>query len=108
MTCSSVGSETSVTDQIPAAGAVVASNTKAVLYLGGTRPDKLVTVPDLHNMTLSGARSTLQNMGLYIRVSGGVSEGGQTVTKQDVSAQERVPYGTVITVETTDMAQRAQ
>ena len=108
MTCSSVGSEAAVTDQIPAAGAVVASNTKAVLYLGGSKPDKLVTVPDLHNLTLSGARSTLQNMGLYVRVSGGVSEGGQTVTKQDISPQEQVPYGTVITVETTDMAQRAQ
>ena len=42
------------------------------------------------------------------KVSGGVSEGGQTVTKQDISPQEQVPYGTVITVETTDMAQRAQ
>ena len=59
-------------------------------------------------MTLSRARTTLQNMGLYVRVSGGVSEGSQTVTKQDTEASAQVEYGAVITVETTDMNQRAQ
>ena len=31
----------------------------------------------------------------------------QTVTKQDVAAQTQVPYGTVITVETTDTSQQS-
>ena len=59
-------------------------------------------------MSLSNARNTLLGKGLYIRVSGGVSEGTQTVTKQDIPAESTVAYGTVITVEATDMAQRAQ
>ena len=91
-----------------AAGSVVPSNTKAILYLGTLKPDKQVTVPDLHGMTLSAARNTLQGLGLYVHVSGGVSDGSQTVTKQDFAAQSTVAYGTVVTVETADMAQRAQ
>lgn len=108
MSCASSGSASAVTDQVPAAGSVVASNTKAILYLGTLKPDKQVTVPDLHGMTLSAARNTLQGLGLYVHVSGGVSDGSQTVTKQDFAAQSTVAYGTVVTVETADMAQRAQ
>ena len=107
LTCMSQGSDAKVTDQVPAANATVSGNTKAVLYLGGTKPDKQITVPDLTRHSLSQAKTTLQNLGLYIRVSGGVSEGTQTVTKQDVAAQTQVPYGTVITVETTDTSQQS-
>ena len=92
---------------MPAANATVSSNTKAILYLGGTKPEKLVTVPDLTKHSLSNAKTTLQNLGLYIRVAGGVSEGTQTVTKQDIAAQTQVAYGSVITVETTDTAQQS-
>ena len=52
--------------------------------------------------------SDCENLGLYIRVAGGVSEGTQTVTKQDIAGGTQVAYGTVITVETTDMAQQSQ
>jgi len=107
LTCASQGSGTAVTDQVPAANATVSSNTKAILYLGGTKPEKLVTVPDLTKHSLSNAKTTLQNLGLYIRVAGGVSEGTQTVTKQDIAAQTQVAYGSVITVETTDTAQQS-
>jgi len=107
LACMSQGSDAKVTDQVPAANATVSGNTKAVLYLGGTKPDKQITVPDLTKHSLSQAKTTLQNLGLYIRVAGGVSEGTQTVTKQDVAAQTQVPYGTVITVETTDTSQQS-
>ncbi len=107
LTCASQGSDAKVTDQIPAANASVAGGTKAVLYLGGAKPDKQITVPDLKGKSLSQARTALQNLGLYIRVSGGVSEGSQTVTKQDVAAASKVSYGTVITVETSDTSQQS-
>ena len=107
LTCSSQGSDAKITDQVPAPNATVSGNTKAVLYLGGAKPDKQITVPDLTRHSLSQAKSTLQNLGLYIRVSGGVSEGTQTVTKQDIKANTQVPYGTVITVETTDTSQQS-
>lgn len=108
LTCGSTGTDAAVTDQIPAAGSTVSTNTRAILYLGGKKPDTQVPVPDLMGKSLSEAKSTMQNLGLYIRVSGGVSEGSQTVTKQELPAETQVPYGAVITVETTDMEQRAQ
>lgn len=108
LTCQSAGSDAKVTDQIPAAGSVVSGGSKAILYLGESKPDKLLSVPALSGLSLSQARSKLQSMGLYVRVSGGVSEGSQTVTKQDIEAETQVTYGQVITVETTDMSQRAQ
>jgi len=107
MTCTSQGSDAKVTDQIPAANATVASNTKAVLYMGGSKPEKQVTVPDLTGKSLNNARTTLQNLGLYVRVSGGVSEGTQTVTKQDVAHGTQVAYGAVVTVETSDTSQQS-
>jgi stage V sporulation protein D (sporulation-specific penicillin-binding protein) len=107
MTCTSQGSDAKVTDQIPAANATVASNTKAVLYLGGSKPEKQITVPNLTGKSLSNARTTLQNMGLYVLVSGGVSEGSQTVTKQDVAGGTQVAYGSVVTVETADTSQQS-
>ncbi len=107
LTCASQGSDAKVTDQIPAANATVAGNTKAVLYLGGAKPEKQLAVPDLTGKSLSQARTTLQNMGLYIRVAGGVSEGTQTVTKQDIAADTQVAYGAVITVETSDTSQQS-
>ena len=107
MTCTSQGSDARVTDQVPAANATVASNTKAVLYLGGSKPEKQVTVPDLTGKSLSNARTALQNLGLYVLVSGGVSDGSQTVTKQDVTQGTQVAYGTVVTVETSDTSQQS-
>ena len=107
MTCTSQGSDARVTDQVPAANATVASNTKAVLYLGGSKPEKQVTVPDLTGKSLNNARTALQNLGLYVLVSGGVSDGSQTVTKQDVTQGTQVAYGTVVTVETSDTSQQS-
>jgi hypothetical protein len=46
-------------------------------------------------------------MGLYVLVSGGVSEGSQTVTKQDVAGGTQVAYGSVVTVETADTSQQS-
>ncbi len=107
LTCSSQGSDAKVTDQIPAAGATVAGNAKAVLYLGTAKPDKELTVPELKGSSLKNARATLQNMGLYVLVSGGVSEGSQTITKQDLAAGTKVPYGSVVTVEASDTSQQS-
>ena len=81
--------------------------TLAVLYLGGSKPDKQITVPYLRGELLSRAKNTLQDMGLYILVSGGVSDGTQTVPTQAIPANTQVPYGSVITVETADTAQQS-
>ncbi len=108
LSCTTIGEEAKVTDQLPAAGATLSSNTQALIYMGGSKPDTPVAVPDLSGQSLSEAKAALQKLGLYIRVAGGVSEGSQTVTKQYIPADSQVDYGTVLTVETTDMAQRSQ
>lgn len=104
------GSGDVVTDQIPAAGAVVSSKAEVILYMGGTKSEKLVTVPDLTGMTIENARRTLSNINLYIRATGAInSEGGNVVAvKQDIKAEEKVAVGTVITVDFSDMDQRAE
>lgn len=104
------GSGTTITDQIPAAGAVVSSKATVILYTDGTKSDKLVTVPDLTGMSVENARKTLSNLNLYIRATGAAnSSGGNVVAiKQDVEADEKVAVGTVITVDFSDLDQRAE
>lgn len=104
------GSGTTITDQIPAAGAVVSSKAEVILYTDGEKSDKLVTVPDLTGMSVENARRTLSNLNLYIRATGAVnSSGGNVVAiKQDVEAEQKVAVGTVITVDFSDLDQRAE
>ena len=80
------------------------------MYTDGEKPDKLVTVPDLTGMTVENARRTLSNLGLYIRATGAVnSSGGNVVAiKQDVEESQKVAVGTVVTVDFSDLDQRAE
>ena len=100
-----------VTDQIPGAGAVVSSKAQVILYMGGAKPDKMVTVPDLSGMSVEKARTTLSNINLYLRATGAAksSTGGNIAAiKQDVEYGTQVPVGTVITVDFSDLDQRAE
>ena len=94
-------------ESVREAAAMINAAKRPVLYLGGAKPEKQITVPDLTGKSLSNARTTLQNMGLYVLVSGGVSDGTQTVTKQDVAHGTQVAYGSVIMVETADTSQQS-
>mgnify|MGYP004663908583 CR=1 FL=1 len=104
------GSGDTVTDQIPAAGAVVSSKAEVILYMGGTRPEKLVTVPNLAGMTRENARRALSNVNLYLKATGATnSSGGNVVAiRQDVEAEQKVAVGSVITVDFSDLDQRAE
>ena len=103
------GSGDTVTDQIPAAGAVVSSKAEVILYMGGEKTEKLVTVPDLSNMSVETARKTLSNLDLYIRATGAVNSPGHVVAiKQSVAANSKVAVGTVITVDFSDPDQQAE
>ena len=101
-----------VTDQLPRANVKVSSKAKAVLYLGGTAPGSAAAVPDLMGQTLANATAALQSQGLYIRVSGGAGGSGENsnivITKQDVEAGVELTYGDVVTVEVSDLSQRAE
>lgn len=104
------GSGDTVTDQIPAAGAVVARNSTVILYMGESVPDKLITMPNVRGMSLNQAKSALQDRGLYVRITGvtNTKEGNLAVTKQSIEAETQVAFGTVVTLEISDMDQRAE
>lgn len=102
-----VGDGDTVTDQLPSMGAKIPSTAQVVLYMGGSRPQDPVDVPDVTGMSVSAARSRLEKAGLYMKGSGAVSSTGNVVaSKQSVTGQ--AVMGTVVTVEFTDLDQRAE
>ena len=102
------GAGDTVTDQVPAAGAVVADTAKVILFMGGTAPESVITMPDLSGMTLEKAKSTLSSIGLFYRVTGliNTTEGRIVVTRQSAEKDTQVTYGTVITIELSDLDQQ--
>ena len=76
--------------------------------MGEDAPDKMVTMPDLYGMTQEQAKNALQNIGLYMSVSGTTGSGNIKVSKQSVDAGTQVLYGSVIEIEVSDLDQRAE
>jgi stage V sporulation protein D (sporulation-specific penicillin-binding protein) len=98
-----VGEGETVTDQLPAANAVVASGTEVVLYAGESKPTSKVEVPNLYGMTYDEAQAYLSYYGLYVKSA--TSTAGDTsdvVSKQSVAFGTEVEYGTVIEVTLVD------
>ena len=97
-----VGSGSLVTAQIPAAGTrVLKSSAKLILYAGEEELPGTVTVPNVVGKTAMAANTTLINNGFNIKIEGSkfYHEGGAaTVESQSPAAGEKVPRGTVITV----------
>ncbi len=105
---SSNGVGDKVVDQLPAPGSVVSNTATVMLYMESDAPQKQVTMPDLKGMSLEKAKSTLQSIGLYMRVTGAKNGTGNiAVIKQDIPKGQTVNYGQVITIELSDLDQRA-
>ena len=103
-----VGSDTTVTAQLPAAGSVISNSSTAILYLGTPAQSNLVTVPDLTKKSPEAARAALERLGLYIHTTGAqFNDSGAVVYKQEQLAGQQVPYGSVIHVELSDPSQLA-
>jgi beta-lactam-binding protein with PASTA domain len=66
-----------------------------------------VTVPDLFDMSYSKARETLEQAGLYIRSSGVIPSGSNTivVARQSIEKGNEVSIGSVIEVTLIDRDQ---
>lgn len=94
-----VGEGDTVTDQLPHPGAEVAAGTQIVLYAGEKKPENVVTVPNLKGMTVSQAKTALQNIGLYLDTSG-ASPASSTVivSTQSAEAGSEVLYGSVVEI----------
>ena len=95
-----VGSGETVTDQIPAGGAIVPNNASVVLYLGAEKSDTPSTVPDVTGKTPTEANKALTNAGLIMKVAGATSASGGSVTaiSQSAEAGSQLPAGSVVTV----------
>ncbi len=102
-----VGDGDIVTDQAPVGGVSIPSTAQVVLYMGGSRPTEPIDVPDVTGLSVSAAKARLERAGFYMKTYGADGSGGNIVaTKQSVTGQ--AVMGTVITVEFTDMDQRAE
>ena len=95
-----VGDGDTVTDQTPAGGAIVPNNAQIILYLGGSKPDELCTVPDVMGMSIEKATQAMAKAGLILRVSG-TTRGASNILaiRQDKDAGSRLLAGSVVTVQ---------
>lgn len=98
-----VGSGSTVTGQIPQAGAKLPGDSEVILYMGEEVPSDMVTVPDFTGMTIGQANQAAANAGLYILVKGATEDSGYvTATGQDVEAGTSVVRGSTIRVDFVD------
>ena len=93
-----------VVAQYPAAYSTVATGSKVILYTEDVPEEELVVVPDLSGMTYKEARDRLENSGLYISCSSGMTGSGDNlvVSTQSVEDGTETPYGSVIEVSIID------
>ncbi len=99
LTVKVVGSGDTVTDQLPVANSNITSGTEVVIYAGEAKPEGNATVPSLHGLTLSEARSRLANAGLYLEISGALPTSSSiVVSSQSYPSGSEVKYGSVISV----------
>ena len=92
-----IGGEGEIETQSPAAGEQIPQGGKVILYTNGKKPSENCMVPDLADLSLSGAKKELESQGLNIRVNGN-AKSGSLVFQQIPAAGTLVPKGTVVTV----------
>ena len=103
LTAKTVGSEETVTAQLPAAGQSVPGDSQVILYLGEEPEERMVTVPDFTGMNRQQASDTAGALGLYILVSGNNSlSHNVVVTAQSEPKDSQVPAGTTVRLEFAD------
>ena len=97
-----VGTGDKVTSIVPAGGSAMRNDGKIYLYTGDEAPKKDVTVPDVVGKSATVTNMMVINSGLNIQIKGAATHEGGTgpvAVSQSPAAGERVPKGTVVTVE---------
>ena len=103
LTARYLGTEETVTGQIPAAGQTLPGGSQVLLYLGDQTEETLVPVPDFLGMNRQQAADAAGSLGLYILVTGNQEiSPNVTVTGQKEAKDIQVPVGTTITLTFTD------
>ena len=94
-----IGSGSTVTDQLPDAGTEIAAGTEIILYFDADVSPDLETVPELTGMSLNEARDTLSYYGLYVNTHSGLTDPErQTVSSQSFPAGTELRHGSVVEV----------
>ena len=94
-----VGEGTTVTAQLPARNAFVASGTRVLVYTDTEVPRDLVIIPNLSGMSYTQARNALEGQGLFIRTGGAPkTDTNALVSVQSIQAGREVMYGSIVEV----------
>ena len=94
-----IGEGDTVTDQLPRAGAVIASGSEVLLYAGQSTSPAEETMPDLRGLSYEAAKQALGSLGLYVTAGNGVTDAQiQLVSGQSIAPGQSVEHGTVIEV----------
>ena len=95
-----VGDGTTVTDQIPAGGAIVPNNASVGLYLGAEKPDTPGIVPNVVGQSAANANKAMTDAGLILKMSGTISasSGNVHAISQSVGAGTELERGSVVEV----------
>ena len=97
--CRIIGSGSTVTNQLPAANAVIADGSTVIIYAGAEPSAGLETMPDLRNMSYADAAAELSKYGLFTRTSTVISSSdNQSVFSQSIAPGTPVKHGTIIEV----------
>ena len=98
-----LGTEETVTSQLPAPGQSIPGNGQLLLYLGGEAEARILTVPDFSGMDRQSALSLAGELGLYVCISGNDSlDTAVVVTGQSLPVGTQVPVGTTIELKFAD------
>ena len=103
LTYRTIGSGAVVTDQIPAAGALLPGQSEVILYLDAEKSTEKVEVPNFVGYGVADVNWLANQAGVYVQAKGtDMSENWVSVTYQDIEPGTMVDRGTTITVEFTD------
>ncbi|MBQ3010245.1 MAG: PASTA domain-containing protein [Oscillospiraceae bacterium] len=99
LTCRTIGSGGTVTNQLPHQGSVIQQGSQVILYTGATPSEKLENMPDVTGYTYSDAAWILSSYGLFIRTDSSVTDPkSQVVATQSIPVGTAVEHGTVMQV----------
>ena len=98
-----IGSGETVTNQLPAAGSALASDTQVILYLDAEISADTEQLPELSGMSYEEARDTLSYYGLYISSRSSVTDAKtQIVYSQSLPAGTELEHGSIVEVSLID------
>jgi stage V sporulation protein D (sporulation-specific penicillin-binding protein) len=105
LTCRTVGTGETVTDQLPASGATIPGGSEVVLYLGEEPQETSVTVPNVLGKDAETANKLLTEAGLYLKIIGATGTDSTILAvSQSPGAGETVEPYTVVEVEFSDLS----